>query len=204
MLTSNTFNVSAGATYEVSGNIKNITNGEGHDVKVRLENATGSLYADREFDVVATASGTTFKVYLKSNTTAADARLDFILTNPNSDAEFDNIVVRKVTGLNNNARTNEAVLVSNATASATNKACPGLPFCTQYVDVSNNSIVWPTPVNAYSSEIIFWNNDMANILNRPSGTLVPSAGSVPNDMSVTLTWTATNSLVNTLAGNAST
>lgn len=123
-LSSNTFNIDAGATYEISGDIKNITNAEGHDIKVRLGNGTGGmLYADRQLDVVATASGTTFKSYVKANASAADAELDFILSNPNSDTEFDNIVVRKVVGLNNNARTNEAILVSNTGSSATTISC---------------------------------------------------------------------------------
>lgn len=203
-LASNTFSIANNGIYEVSGWIKNVTNSEGHTIKVRLTNSVDTLYADREFDVVATATGTTFKAYVKANTDAVDAELHFVLSNPGSDAEFDNIVVRQVAGIAYNSRTNEAVLVSNTGSSVASKYCPGLPFCSQYVNDSNVSLGdWttnPLSVNAYSSKIVFW-NAATQIQNRPTGSLVPSAGSVGNGVPITLTWSSSNSLSQHLTGS---
>lgn len=199
-LSSNTFSVANNGVYEVSGWVKNTTNTEGHTIKVRLENSVGTLYVDREFDVVATATGNTFKAYVKANTDAADAQLDFILSNPGSDAEFDNIVVRQVAGLTYNSRTNEAVLVSNTGSSAASKSCPGLPFCLQYSDYSNSAVSWPIMVGAYSSQIVFW-NAATQIQNRPTGTLAPSnGGTSDNGETFSLTWSVNNSTSQHLVG----
>lgn len=145
-LSSNTFSIVTNRVYEVSGWMQNITNSEGHATKIRLGNGTGVSYIDRDLDIVSTSTGTTFKAYVKANSTAADARLDFIVSNPSTATEFDNIVVREVAGLTYNSRSNEAVLVSNTGASVANKSCPGLPFCTQYSDYSNNPVSWPIAI----------------------------------------------------------
>lgn len=86
---------------------------------LRKDSAPYTLYADRVIDVVATATGTNFLEYIVANTTASDARLDFIFENPNTDFELDTLLVRGKTGVNFNPRTNEVVLVSNPTGSAT-------------------------------------------------------------------------------------
>lgn len=133
--------------------------------------------------MVADGTGTTFKAYVTANTNAVDAELHFILNNSSTDLELDNLVVRQVVGLVNNNHSNEAVIAKNPTNSVTNISCGSLgipaPFCGQYVDGTNTAVTFSLSVNPYSSKIIFWNN-ATQILNRPSGTLVPSSGSIPN------------------------
>ena len=55
------------------------------------------MYVDRDINVISTATGKTFRTYVTANTTAADAKLDIEVSNPLSDIELDNIVVRRVT-----------------------------------------------------------------------------------------------------------
>jgi len=74
-------------------------------------------------DVVATASGTNFLEYVVANTTASDARLDFVFENPNSDFELDTLLVRQKQNVIFNARANEIILLSNPTNSSIGKNC---------------------------------------------------------------------------------
>lgn len=116
IISSNTFSVASGAVYEVSGTFRNLTSPNGSHIEayVRKNVAPSTLYVDRVLDIVSTASTTTFRTYVTANTTALDASLDFIVSNPSTDIELDSLVVRKVTGLTANPRTNEARLLVNS------------------------------------------------------------------------------------------
>ncbi len=63
--------------------------------------------------------------YITANADVSDARLDFEVSNPSSDIELDTIVVRRVTGLVRNPRTNEARLISNTGSTSSDFSCPG-------------------------------------------------------------------------------
>jgi VCBS repeat-containing protein len=202
-LSSNSFSITSGARYEISGRIKNLTNSEWHRVHVllRKNSAPYTVYADRVLDVVATASGTNFLEYVVANTTASDARLDFVFENPNSDFELDTLLVRQKQNVIFNARANEIILLSNPTNSSIGKNCSWGLVCSEYVDIYNSPLNWnSTPINlgSYSSKLVLWNNS-PYVLRPPTCTLLPSNGwTVANGQPITLTWTANNSLSNLL------
>ena len=200
----------SGFTYEVTGTFKNNTDTAAKQVELRIHQAgdTNLLYSDRVIRSVATASGNTFTGYVVGTVTGY-AVLSVLTKNPGNTYEFDNLSVRRVVGLNNNPRTNEVRLIINSGSTAGNYSCPGGGGCSlQYQDTTNTSVNFPTNIGAYSSKIILWrdpNSDFTptNILHRPTGSLVPSAGSVPNNTTVDLTWTSENATSINLAGSTS-
>jgi parallel beta-helix repeat protein/VCBS repeat-containing protein len=198
MIVSNTFSVVSGWVYEVSWLVRN-TSGTGWihaKFMVRQDSWAATLYVDRDIDVISTSTGKTFRTYVTANTSAADAKLYIEVSNPLSDIELDNIVVRRVTGLTYNPRTNEARILVNTGASSSDFACPGSGGCPlQYRDLNDNAVTFPITIWAYDSEIILWRDPNSsftptNILYRPTGSIVPSAGSVPNNDPIDLTWTS--------------
>jgi Bacterial Ig domain len=202
-LSSNTFNITSGVRYEISGTIKNLTNAEGHRVHVilRKDVAPYTVYADRVLDVVATGSGKSFLEYVVANTTASDARLDIVFENPNTDFELDTLLVRGKQNVIFNARSNEVILLSNPTNASVDKSCSGWLVCVEYVDTNNATVNWnlaPINLGSYQSKIVFWNNSPF-VLRPPVCSLTPSnGGTVANGQPITLTWSATNSLSNLL------
>lgn len=86
-------------------------------------------------------------------------------------------------------------------------SCPGGGGCPiQYRDLTDNDVSFPVSVGAYSSQIILWRDPNStltptNIQYKPTGTFVPSLGSVPNNQTIDLTWTANNSSINLLTGS---
>lgn len=149
IISSNTFSTVSGAVYEVSGTFRNLTNPNGSHLiaYVRKNAAPDTLYVDRALDIVSTATTKTFRTYVTANTTAADARLDILVSNPSTDIELDSIVVRRVTGLTANPRTNEARLLVNTTSTSSNMACPGGGGCPiQYRDLTDNAVTFPVSV----------------------------------------------------------
>jgi hypothetical protein len=157
--------------------------------------------------VISDGTGSLFRAYVVANTTAADARLDLSFSNLSSTFTLDNVGVKQVTGLTNNPRTNEARLIANGSVNSGNFSCPGGGGCPlQYRDISDNAVSFPINLAGFTSQIVLWrdpnsNFTPTNIIHRPTGSLVPSAGSIPNGMTVDLTWTSTNSLINTLSGS---
>jgi large repetitive protein len=198
MVSSNTFSLSSGALYEVSGTFRSLTGSYGKHVTLALrqDGTPFTLYGDRIVDLVATASGTDITAYVRAVENVNDARLDITTHNASHDISLDNIRVREVTGLTNNPRTNEVRLMINSGSSSASFACPGGGGCSlQYRDTTDTAVSFPTNIGAYSSKIILWRDPNSsftptNILHKPTGSLVPSAGSVPNNTTVDLTWSS--------------
>ncbi|MBP9779339.1 tandem-95 repeat protein [Candidatus Gracilibacteria bacterium] len=200
MVSSNAFSIVSGGVYEVSGLVRNTIGTGGIHAKfmIRQDDPGALLYVDREIDVISTASGKTFRTYVTAQATASDAKLDIEVSNPLTSIELDNIVVRRVTGLTYNPRTYEARLLVNTGSSSSDFACPGSGGCPlQYRDLNDNAVTFPMTIGAHDSRIILWRDPNSsftptNIQYRPTGSIVPSAGSIPNNDPIDLTWTSNN------------
>ncbi len=210
-ITSDNFSMTAGATYEISGTLKNLSGTGGKHVAMTIrQDILNVLYADRVVDAIATGSGMNFSAYVTANTTAADAQLVFFTTSAFSDIELDNLVVRQVTGLTRNPRTNEVRLMVNTGSTSGNFSCPGGGGCSlQYRDITDTAVAFPVNIVAHSSQIILWrdpnsNFTPTNILHKPNGTFVPSAGSIANNESVDLSWTSNNATNVLMSGSTNT
>ncbi len=185
--------VSTGQTYLVSGYVKSATG----NINLRgFFHKTGdmtSLYSDHIGETSANASGSIFSFYLTTPISASDGVFTLETDNPNISYEIDSLSVRRMNSVTKNTNNLELQIFSNTGNTDISQVCPsGIP-CSAYVDEMNVPISWPINVPAHRTAIVFWNNS-PNILNTPSCSLTPSAGSVSDGQTVDVSWNVTNSL----------
>jgi parallel beta-helix repeat protein len=187
-----TLSVTSGQTYLVTWYIRSSSGMINLRSFLHQSGDRTNIYSDRIAETFASATWGTFSFYFTINTTASDANLTFETSNQDVNYEIDAVNLYRMNAVIKNSNSNEILVFSNTGSVAYDQSCPGWVSCFAYVDGVNTPISWTTSIPAYSTRFVLWNAS-PNILNAPSCTLVPSAGSVPTGQPVTVDWTTTNS-----------